>query len=191
MNDIYSFYQLISKYQIEIPIIQRDYAQGRDNTKAADVRESIIKSIIKVLVPPKPVNEDNNNQDTVLSFDFVYGRIDGQKFIPFDGQQRLTTLFLFHKYIFEKCQTASDCIHTKNCVCKDILKRFSYATRQSSREFCEKLVEKTIIPDDKYKAQLKDYFVANLKEDDKEKEEKARKHIESIDNWIYRFITNQ
>lgn len=191
MNDIYSFYQLISKYQIEIPIIQRDYAQGRDNTKAADVRKSIIKSIIKVLVPPKPVNEDNNNQDTVLSFDFVYGRIDGQKFIPFDGQQRLTTLFLFHKYIFEKCQTASDCIHTKNCVCKDILKRFSYATRQSSREFCEKLVEKTIIPDDKYKAQLKDYFVANLKEDDKEKEEKARKHIESIDNWIYRFITNQ
>ena len=67
MNDIYSFYQLISKYQIEIPIIQRDYAQGRDNTKAADVRKSIIKSIIKVLVPPKPVNEDNNNQDTVLS----------------------------------------------------------------------------------------------------------------------------
>ena len=36
MNDIFSFYQLISKYQIEIPIIQRDYAQGRNNPKAED-----------------------------------------------------------------------------------------------------------------------------------------------------------
>lgn len=137
MNDIYSFYQLISKYQIEIPIIQRDYAQGRDNAKAADVRKSLVEKMINAVI-------DNNP----LFFDFVYGRVDDFKFIPFDGQQRLTTLFLFHKYVFEKCQSKSECPHKGNCVCKDILGRFSYATRQSSREFCEKLVQKNVIPDD-------------------------------------------
>lgn len=138
MNDIYSFYQLISKYQIEIPIIQRDYAQGRNNTKAADVRKSLVEKM-KIAVEDK---------DKTLFFDFVYGRIDGNKFIPFDGQQRLTSLFLFHKYVFEKCQSESDCRHNGNCICKEILKRFSYATRQSSREFCEKLVQENVIPSD-------------------------------------------
>lgn len=134
MNDIYSFYQLISKYQIEIPIIQRDYAQGRNNSKAADVRKSLVDNMIKAVKEDKP-----------LFFDFVYGRVDNNKFIPFDGQQRLTTLFLFHKYVFEKCQSDSDCNHKDNCSCGGILGRFSYATRQSSREFCEKLVQEKII----------------------------------------------
>ena len=134
MSDIYSFYQLISKYQIEIPIIQRDYAQGRNNSKAADVRKSLVDNMIKAVKEDKP-----------LFFDFVYGRVDNNKFIPFDGQQRLTTLFLFHKYVFEKCQSDSGCNHKDNCSCRDILGRFSYATRQSSREFCEKLVQKKTI----------------------------------------------
>lgn len=135
MNDVYSFYQLICKYQIEIPIIQRDYAQGRDNAKAADVRKSLVENMIKAVKEDKP-----------LFFDFVYGRIDDGKFIPFDGQQRLTTLFLFHKYVFEKCQSESNCQHKCNCICNTILSRFTYATRQSSREFCEKLVQENVIP---------------------------------------------
>lgn len=137
MSDIYSFYQLISKYQIEIPIIQRDYAQGRNNSKAADVRKSLVGNMIKAV-----------KEDKLLFFDFVYGRVDNNKFIPFDGQQRLTTLFLFHKYVFEKCQSDSDCNHKDKCSCGGILGRFSYATRQSSREFCEKLVQKDVIPSD-------------------------------------------
>ena len=64
MNDIYSFYQLISKYQIEIPIIQRDYAQGRDNAKAADVRKSLVEKMKNVV----------ENENDTLFFDFVYGR---------------------------------------------------------------------------------------------------------------------
>ncbi|MBO7125075.1 MAG: DUF262 domain-containing protein [Bacteroidales bacterium] len=180
MNDIYSFYQLISKYQIEIPIIQRDYAQGRSDTKAADVRKSLVAKMIYAVKNCEP-----------LFFDFVYGRVDGNKFIPFDGQQRLTTLFLFHKYVFEKCQSESNCTHKCSCICKDILNRFSYATRQSSREFCEQLIGANIIPGDKYGAQLKFKFIDTLKKDDKEKEEKANKYIKSIDNWIYRFVTNQ
>lgn len=137
MSDIYSFYQLISRYQIEIPIIQRDYAQGRNNPKAADVRKSLVGNMIKAV-----------KEDKLLFFDFVYGRVDNNKFIPFDGQQRLTTLFLFHKYVFEKCQSDSDCNHKDKCSCGGILGRFSYATRQSSREFCEKLVQKDVIPSD-------------------------------------------
>lgn len=180
MNDIYSFYQLISKYQIEIPIIQRDYAQGRNNPKAADVRKSLVGNMIKAV-----------KEDKSLFFDFVYGRVDNNKFIPFDGQQRLTTLFLFHKYVFEKCQSDSGCNHKDNCSCRSILGRFSYATRQSSQEFCEKLVENNIIPDDKYKTQLRETFIAELKKEVNEKEKKADEFIKSIDNWIYRFVTNQ
>ena len=136
MSDIYSFYQLISKYQIEIPIIQRDYAQGRNNAKAEDVRKFLVANMIKAVKEDKP-----------LFFDFVYGRVDNNKFIPFDGQQRLTTLFLFHKYVFEKCQSDSGCNHRDNCIVGDILGGFSYATRQSSREFCEKLVQEKTIPE--------------------------------------------
>ncbi len=144
MNDIYSFYQLICKYKIEIPIIQRDYAQGRTDAKSADVRKSLVKKMIDAV----------NENDKSLFFDFVYGRVDGNKFIPFDGQQRLTTLFLFHKYVFEKCQSVSTCNHKKNCICNDILRRFSYATRQSSREFCEVIVEKDVIPTEEYEKKL-------------------------------------
>lgn len=160
MNNIYSFYQLISKYQIEIPIIQRDYAQGRNNVKAADVRKSLVKKMIDAV--------DDNGKD--LFFDFVYGRVDDNKFIPFDGQQRLTTLFLFHKYIFEKCQSVSECSHTDKCICKELLGRFSYATRQSSREFCEKLVENNVIPgqdEEKLSEHIKDqsWFYSDWEKD--------------------------
>lgn len=130
---VISFYNLIKNYQIEIPVIQRDYAQGRDNTKASDVRRSIVKSMINSI--------DTNNK---LFLDFIYGRVEPnedalKKFIPFDGQQRLTTLFLFHKYIFEKCDFKEG---------KDILRKFTYKTRTSSKEFCEKLIQEVIIPQD-------------------------------------------
>lgn len=126
---VISFYNLIKNYQIEIPVIQRDYAQGRDNTKASDVRRSIVKSMINSI--------DTNNK---LFLDFIYGRVEPnedalKKFIPFDGQQRLTTLFLFHKYIFEKCGFDTE-----------VLKNFTYKTRMSSKEFCEKLIQEKIIP---------------------------------------------
>lgn len=140
MNDIYSFYKLISEYKIEIPVIQRDYAQGRAESKATDVRKSIVEKILDSVTTGKEK----------LFFDFVYGRIEGDTFIPFDGQQRLTTLFLFHRYIFEKCKCNSDCMYRENCQCLSLLSRFTYTTRQSSREFCEQMVIHTIISPCKY-----------------------------------------
>lgn len=129
-NDIYSFYKLISEYKIIIPVMQRSYAEGRNTKHAEDVRKSIIASMIKATTEKEP-----------LFFDFVYGNLDSQnenekpRFIPFDGQQRLTTLFLFHLYVFEKIDES-----------KEILKNFSYETRSSAKEFIEKLCENKIIP---------------------------------------------
>ena len=92
---IYSFYRLLKEYQIEIPIIQRDYAQGREDVKARDVRKNMVRAMYEATATP------NGHK---LFFDYVYGRIEEDKFIPFDGQQRLTTLFLFHRYVFERME---------------------------------------------------------------------------------------
>lgn len=184
MNDIYSFYQLISKYQIETPIIQRDYAQGRNNPKAEDIRKSMVSSMIK------SVTEDESS----LFFDFVYGRIDGNKFIPFDGQQRLTTLFLFHKYVFEKCQSSSACHYKSNCICNDILLRFTYATRQSSREFCKQLVSHSVIPSIDYHKRIKDEYFQTLKDKQESEAEfgkKADEYVAGKTDWTSGFIKNQ
>lgn len=133
----YSFWQLISRYRIEIPLIQRDYAQGRKAPKAADVRKQLIENMLGALT----------NSDKSLTFDFVYGRVSDGTFIPIDGQQRLTTLFLFHVYLFKCCREHAQACGNENGVpLKNALAKFTYATRQSSREFCKKLVEEEIIP---------------------------------------------
>lgn len=130
-----SFWRLINRYKIEIPIIQRDYAQGRTTDKAKSVRKQIIQKLMNKLCGGEP-----------LSFDFVYGRVANGVFIPIDGQQRLTTLWLLHVYLIKRCvaQHAESC--GKDCPCSkpSILSRFTYATRQSSREFCEAVVANDI-----------------------------------------------
>lgn len=108
------------KLKISIPIIQRDYAQGKKD--AASIRDKFLDEIFNRL--------DN---DENLFLDFVYGSIEGDKFIPIDGQQRLTTLFLLHLYFAKK--------ESKDC---EYLKGFTYETRSSSREFCERLVNTDI-----------------------------------------------
>jgi len=134
----FSFWQLINRYKIEIPIIQRDYAQGRKDGKAKDIREKIISRIFEALSGGK-----------ALSFDFVYGRVADGVFVPIDGQQRLTTLWLLHLYLFKRCMFDHREACGKACPNFDagILSRFTYLTRQSSREFCRALVENDIIPE--------------------------------------------
>ena len=121
------------KLKISIPIIQRDYAQGRKD--AAIIRDKFLDEIFNRL--------DN---DENLFLDFVYGNIEGDKFIPIDGQQRLTTLFLLHLYFAKK--------ENKEC---EYLKGFTYETRSSSREFCEKLVVEDLdFTKDKISLDIKD-----------------------------------
>jgi hypothetical protein len=124
-----SFWQLLEKNKISIPIIQRDYAQGRE--EESEKREKFLESIVKHL-----------EKHEKLHLDFVYGRVKDGIFYPIDGQQRLTTLFLIHWYFSIKEKDKID-VETKSK-----LARFVYDTRISSREFCKSIVEEDIkIPD--------------------------------------------
>jgi len=162
-----TFWKLIKEHRIEIPIIQRDYAMGRGNTKAADIRYNFIKQI----------KESLSDDGKFLHLNFVYGKIKGVKnarqmaknkeavasmldavksysrnldlnikveikdeeiveksapqtsFIPLDGQQRLTTLFLLHWYILKR-------IGNDNSIPPF---NFTYSIRPSSKDFCEAL----------------------------------------------------
>lgn len=117
-----SFCDLISRYRIVIPKIQRDYVQGRDCAKAN--RAEFVKDLIASLKGRKP-----------LSLNFIYGSLSPNgDFIPIDGQQRLTTLFLLHLYVYAK----EGDIDLK----KRLLSRFSYQTRYTTNRFFEKLLEK-------------------------------------------------
>ena len=107
---------------IVIPIIQRDYAQGRKTPEVGRVRKRFLDAIYNAVT------------DTPITLDFVYGDIDENGIMtPLDGQQRLTTLFLLHWYIAKKEKV------DKNKY--DFLRRFSYETRYSARNFCEKLID--------------------------------------------------
>lgn len=121
MSNRYSFFNFIKKYKIEIPDFQREYAQGRDNPQSTTVRKEIIKNFYSAVRNPK---------STEVCLDFIYGRIhQDDVFIPFDGQQRLTTLYLFHVYILSRLSKTTE------------LKRFLYKTRKSTEEFCKQLIE--------------------------------------------------
>lgn len=123
-----SLWQLLGDYNITIPIIQRDYAQGRKIGKAPAIRKRFLNAIFESLGEP----------EATLELDFIYGYTIKNKentdatFIPLDGQQRLTTLFLLHWY----CALEED-IDIKD---RARLLRFSYETRHSSRVFCENLI---------------------------------------------------
>ncbi len=107
--------------KIVIPIIQRDYAQGRKGPDVTRVRNRFLGSLYKA-VTEKPI-----------TLDFVYGDIDSQgNMTPLDGQQRLTTLFLLHWYAAKKGGVPEEEYA--------FLKNFSYETRYSARYFCIDLV---------------------------------------------------
>lgn len=112
---------------IQVPMIQRDYAHGRDSE--TEVRKRFLSAIFSAL--------RNGNE---LPLDFVYGSVaeldEESYFVPLDGQQRLTTLFLLYWYIgnseiqgeeLEKLRLA--------------LSKFSYATRGTAKNFCQMLVK--------------------------------------------------
>lgn len=111
--------------KILIPIIQRDYAQGRRDDDAKRKREDFLDSLYKAVTGPKGIN-----------LDFVYGDVtDDEKQImtPLDGQQRLTTLFLLYWYAAKKENIPK--------AGYSFLRNFSYETRDSSRQFCEYIID--------------------------------------------------
>lgn len=120
-----TFWDLITSPDIKkicIPTIQRDYALGRYD-KVFN-RHNFLKALKNAVC-----------NDESLPLDFVYGVDNETMFIPLDGQQRLTTLWLLHWYISYKAGILC------NSEIKGTLMRFSYETRLSSTDFCKSLCE--------------------------------------------------
>ena len=122
--------------KIAIPLIQRDYAQGRQDTDVNRVRSRFLDALHSAIVGEP------------ITLDFVYGDIDEKgTMTPLDGQQRLTTLFLLHWYAAKKENIPEDQYA--------FLEKFSYETRYSARYFCAELVK--FIPS--FQAKLSDEII--------------------------------
>ncbi len=124
----WTFWRFLKESEIEIPIIQRDYAQGRAG------KEELRKSFLRDLTDALGTNRR-------MKLDFVYGTNENGVLIPLDGQQRLTTLWLLHWYVAYRAQKLD-----KSTI--ERLRKFSYRTRLSSRQFCEKLAGFSELPPD-------------------------------------------
>lgn len=162
----YSFLDLVNEFKIQIPILQRDYVQGRNTESVKEIRENFVEDLVEHV---------SVETDKILPLDFIYGyadeefgkydreisknnieslldtiknyslkenfklsyNISDQKdivknlFIPLDGQQRLTTLFLLHFYVALKHKPERLSI---------LKEKLTYKTRKSSDKFCQVLL---------------------------------------------------
>jgi hypothetical protein len=127
-----SFMEMLSNQSVKIPIMQRDYAQGRINPRTNSIRADFIDAIFQSIGSNKK-----------LTLDFVYGYRDtANNLYLLDGQQRLTTLFLVHWYVAALESHLQDIIcsdNNPNATVTELFARFSYETRHSSRVFCAEL----------------------------------------------------
>lgn len=121
-----NLFALLSRYRVVIPGIQRHYVQGANNPKAESVRKQFIKEIFTAI----------EKKQSDFNLHFIYGPIktDGEdSFVPVDGQQRLTTLWLIARYAVEKAEPSDR---------KDLLRllsRFTYEDRINAKRFCQTL----------------------------------------------------
>ncbi len=116
-----TFWQLVKK-GITIPTLQRDYIYGAGTEKTEEVLTSMLGTFKTAL--------ETGREETL---DFVYGcDAKDKKFMPLDGQQRLTTLFLLHFYAAVSGKIADNDIAA--------LLQFSYATRNTTVAFCRDLL---------------------------------------------------
>ena len=134
LGDKISFIKLFSQSElnVRIPIIQRDYAQGRPS--AHEVRKAFLKALLSYL-----------QAEGTHDLDFVYGAMsESQDFLPLDGQQRLTTLFLLHWYLAQISDSSEARVAYYNCIfTSEGQVRFSYETRPSAKDFCQALLSET------------------------------------------------
>lgn len=125
--------KLLDRHErIQIPMIQRDFAQGRSSEST--VRELFLMALNDALC--KPIDDPT----LPLNLDFIYGSVEGReetRFLPLDGQQRLTTLFLLHWYLAWRDEKWA----VFEAIFLDGKKaKFSYDVRPSSNEFFDQLV---------------------------------------------------
>ena len=128
------FTQLLKRHGfVQVPMIQRDYAQGRESE--VEVLNAFLDALQTAL------NLPSDDPALPLNLDFIYGSAEGQettRFQPLDGQQRLTTLFLLHWYLAWRDDCAQEFLEIFGSNGES---RFSYAVRQSATEFYDMLVQ--------------------------------------------------
>ena len=108
----------------EIPIIQRDYAQGRSDERSKEIRKTFLGSLIAAV---------ENYPQKNIELDFVYGKRNKNKVYLLDGQQRITTLYLLHWYLAQRLQKPS--------LLKDVA--LSYRVREYADEFTQKISDES------------------------------------------------
>ena len=152
-----NLFALLSRYRVVIPGIQRHYVQGANNPKAESVRKLFIKEIFTAI-------EEKQNE---FNLHFIYGPIntDGEdSFVPVDGQQRLTTLWLIARYAAEKAEPSD----RKDLL--SLLSRFTYEDRINAKRFCQALTCEDsrwdFTQDPNPDILCQDWFVDYLKEDE-------------------------
>lgn len=152
-----NLFALLYRYRVVIPGIQRHYVQGANNPKAESVRKQFIKEIFTAI--EKKQNEFNLH--------FIYGPINTNgedSFVPVDGQQRLTTLWLIARYAAEKAEPSD----RKDLL--SLLSRFTYEDRINAKRFCQALTCEDsrwdITQDPNPDILCQDWFVDYWKEDE-------------------------
>ncbi len=137
-NSRHSVISFFREYdEIKIPIIQRDYAQGRESSK--EIRKEFLNSI-------------KDNLDKKLHLDFIYGSVKKEEgkereqrvVILLDGQQRITTLFLLYWYAAVREERIYEfqekfCLETEGRV----KSKLRYEVRASSEVFLDYIVSYT------------------------------------------------
>lgn len=114
-----SFLDVYKSTGIFIPKIQRDYVQGRKTIQVEKNRNNLIEDLCDKLT--------NGGQ---MMLNFVYGYQENGYFVPIDGQQRLTTLFLLHLYLYAKFDKLNEFVEDG---------KFKYDTRESTNRFLSAL----------------------------------------------------
>lgn len=118
--------------KVEIPIIQRDYAQGRTDNKTNKIRKDFLDALFDF------VSHKLTDKNAQIELDFIYGfsevEFDNKTtFVPIDGQQRLTTLWLLYWFVSVKENVADNETN--------FLSNFLYETRHSTTEFFRNTIQ--------------------------------------------------
>ncbi|NLI36420.1 MAG: DUF262 domain-containing protein [Bacteroidales bacterium] len=112
-----TFYDIFNKKTILIPRLQRDYVQGGNRSLMSEFVEKLVSSV---------------EEDRSVDLNYIYGRWEsGYRYIPIDGQQRLTTLWLLFLYA--------------NSINKEPIQysvSIDFEARESAQGFCKAILTK-------------------------------------------------
>lgn len=125
-NNSSYFKKLINDYIIYVSEFQRNYLQGDDSNESIKYkRDRLLDDIFDCI----------KSQSKSINLGFIYGRVEksykDKLFYPYDGQQRLTTLYFLYLLIYFKFKNYDEIQSFKN------KEKLSYQTRISTNRFIE------------------------------------------------------